>query len=292
MPTESSQGAVSWSRYWQTAGGAGAACLPGAPASVSSALETEWRSFFKSLKAGSRLLDLGTGGCAVPLLAQSVRTDLVLSGVDYADMLPPAPAGVDVHAGTALESLPFAARSIDVITSQFAIEYADTAMAVAEFLRVLKVGGRVMIIAHHAAGLVYQYNNARLAAIDDMLAEGGLVPMVLEAKHAGLASDQATHRRLDGILGELWGRYGKAGVVGEVLQLLAPMLLSPDGLGALEFLSEDLEMESKRLQALSEAALDQAAAHALCGAVNVAVPVRLSEVSVPGQSQPVAWRIG
>lgn len=292
MPPEHSHGAASWSRYWQVGSGAGAVCLPGAPASISTALETEWRSFFLSVEGGSRVLDLGTGGCAVPLISQSVRTDLILTGVDYADVLPPPPAGVEVHAGTVLESLPFADDSIDVVTSQFAIEYADTAMATTEFLRVLKAGGRVMIIAHHATGLVCQYNNSRLAALADMLEVDGLVPMALEAKRAGVATEQATHRKLDGILRELWGLYGKTGVVSEVLQLLAPMLLAPDGLDALELLSEDLAMEAGRLQALSEAALDQAAAHALCVAVNTVVPVSLSELSVSEQERPVAWRIG
>ncbi len=292
MSSEHLPGAVSWSRYWQTVNGAGVACLPGAPVSVSTALETEWRAFFEDLEAGSRVLDLGTGGYAVPRLGQSVRQDLILTGVDYADVLPLPPAGVKVHAGTALESLPFADGSVDVVTSQFAIEYADTAMAATELRRVLKAGGRVMIIAHHATGLVCQYNKSRLAALEDILEVDGLVPMALEAKRAGVAAEQATHRKLDGILRELWGRYGKAGVVGEVLQLLAPMLLAPEGLGGLELLAEDLAMEAGRLQALSEAALDQAAAHALCKAVNTVAPVSLSALSVSGQERPVAWRIG
>jgi len=291
MSADTPSKASSWSRYWETAAGT-AGCLPGTPAPVSAVIEGAWRHFFDSLEDGSRVLDLGTGGFAVPRLGRSVRPDLGFVGVDYAQALPPAPEGVEARAGVALEALPFEANSFDAVTSQFAIEYADRDKATAEVARVLKPGGHVMIVAHHSSGVIRHHNDARHAAICDMLADGGLVPAALEAKRAGLAAERDTHVRLDGILRDLQARHGKAGVVTEVLQLLAPMLLAPDGGPGLDLLAEDLAMEQQRLTALASASLDQVGAEALADALGAAAPVSAHTLSVEGLDQPVAWRLG
>lgn len=291
MPADTPSKASSWSRYWETAAGA-AGCLPGTPAPVSAAIEGAWRQFFQSLDSGSRILDLGTGGFAVPRLGCAVRPDLNFVGVDYAQALPPAPEGVEARAGVSLEALPFEAGSFDAVTSQFAIEYADRDKAVAEVSRILKPGGRMMIIAHHSGGVIRRHNDERLAAIGDMLADGGLVPAALEAKRGGVAAERDTHVRLDGILRSLQERHGKGGVVTEVLQLLAPMLLAPDGGPGLELLAEDLLMEQQRLSALASASLDQAGAETLADALGAVAPISVHTVSVEGLDRPVAWRLG
>jgi SAM-dependent methyltransferase len=291
MSAEQQSAAQSWSAYWAMTQEGGSACLPGAPTAVAGLLEAGWKDFFRALPDSARVLDLGTGGGAVLRQAQGVRTDLALVGVDYAPDLPAPPPGIRLLSGVQLEALPFADDHFDAVTSQFAIEYADQAAAVAELGRVLKPGGRVRMVAHHADGMVHRQNDRRRTAVADMTAPEGLVPAALRAKRAGTTRERETLADLDRILKVLQEAHGRDGVVQEVLQLLAPMVVAPDGAAALERLLQDLRMEERRLSALSAAVLDEAAAASLAAAVAAYADVTLSALEAPGTGLPFAWCI-
>ncbi|MBI1199980.1 MAG: methyltransferase domain-containing protein [Phenylobacterium sp.] len=167
-----------WSDYWRAgrvevmtgAGGEGAA--PYDP-------EPLWRAFFETFEDGARLIDLATGGGSVARLAAAVSREagrgFEVVGVDYADLGPSegrSDEGFTLTGGVALEKLPFEAGSFDGATSQFGIEYADVRAALAELARVLKPGGRALILAHHAQSAVTRAAAGQLAGFDQVVGDG------------------------------------------------------------------------------------------------------------------------
>ncbi|WP_298747991.1 methyltransferase domain-containing protein [uncultured Brevundimonas sp.] len=145
-----------------------------------------WRAWFAGFEDGARLLDLATGsgqvaGHAAAAAAAAGRT-FDITGVDYAEVRPVE--GLRLLGGVALETLPFAAGQFDGASSQFGIEYADTRPALTELARVLKPGGRVLMLLHHAGGVITRQTAAQIAAYDRVMANGAAVRQARRAFHA------------------------------------------------------------------------------------------------------------
>jgi SAM-dependent methyltransferase len=104
---------------------------------------------FAQVRAGESVLDVGCGTGVVAVTA--ARKGAKVTGLDLTPALlerakfNAAQAGVSIawHEGDA-EALPFADQSFDVVVSQFGHMFAPRpSVAIAEMLRVLKVGGRI-----------------------------------------------------------------------------------------------------------------------------------------------------
>ncbi|NNC65761.1 MAG: class I SAM-dependent methyltransferase [Gammaproteobacteria bacterium] len=131
-----------------------------------------WSAQFARLADGARVVDLATGNGAIALLAQQFavehgRTFAVL-GIDYAQIDParmlaahenlrPLLEAIEFCGGVRMEASELADASVDLLTSQYGFEYADTDAAVAEARRVLKRGGRMALILHHDASIVVEH---------------------------------------------------------------------------------------------------------------------------------------
>jgi SAM-dependent methyltransferase len=77
--------------------------------------------------------------------------------------------------GVALEKLPFPAATFDGASSQFGIEYADTRAALQELGRVLKPGGRALMLIHHADSVITRQTADQIAAYDAVLGKSGAI---------------------------------------------------------------------------------------------------------------------
>ncbi len=106
------------------------------------------------VRAGERVLDVACGtGDLARLFARSGAGDVV--GLDFTQAMldiaankptPPRAAPIEYLRGDALD-LPFDSASFDVVSIAFGIRnVADPARAIAEFQRVLRPGGRLMIL--------------------------------------------------------------------------------------------------------------------------------------------------
>lgn len=150
-----------WGRLW----GEGATDSFGAGAGSSpthSPLASLWLAEFEQLGPTSRVLDIATGAGILPRLLQhacadeSVRCDAVdAAALPLAQRQSGKLAGraqVHFHERVLAEQLPFPDACFDMITSQFGIEYADLDRALAEACRVLKPGGHMCLVMHHAEG--------------------------------------------------------------------------------------------------------------------------------------------
>jgi SAM-dependent methyltransferase len=237
-----------WSRYWSREGSG--ACLPGAPQRVQDQLEQVWLVAAKAAPVAGNWLDVAAGGGAVARIVRTVRPDLTVTGIDAAQVSSAAVA-LGVRGGIDATALPFPNAGFAVVTSQFGLEYCPPA-AWAEAVRVLQLGGQLLLICHHAESRAVAQNGARLAAMQALaqaglfelaqqLAVGGgedaaLVAAVMAARaaHAG----QSVAAELPQALGH-WARAGRADAVAAI--------------------RAEAEAEMARLAAMQAAALDRAA---------------------------------
>jgi SAM-dependent methyltransferase len=155
--------AEEWSRFWERG------TLTTFEGHFSENYDAEIRDFwwaqFAGLPAGAAVVDLATGNGAVALLAARFAREheraFNIIGVDSATIetariraawpaLAPDIDAIILRGGVALEATGLADESVDLVTSQYGFEYGDTAAGSREIARILRPGGRVAMIVHHA----------------------------------------------------------------------------------------------------------------------------------------------
>lgn len=279
----------SWSRYWRA--GTLHSCGCAFRDNYEGEVAAFWRERFRALPARARIVDVGTGNGAVPLLAKSVSDaegrGFEIHGVDLAAIDPPAsrPAdaarfdGIRFHPGTSALSLPFADGSVDALTGHYAFEYFPRTPAVAEAARVVRTAGMLALVAHHRDSVVLQATAEQLghcALLFDGVrffeAVRGLVGHLAAAPtpqaRAALQTDRnavAARDRLNAAAQALSERIATArtpdilqvalGAAGEVLRRAAQVGEAASG-EAIARAERDLRDEHERLRDLDAAALD------------------------------------
>src|SRR4051812_13812191 len=155
-----------WSEFW--ADSAQSHCVSGAPA-ICRPLAAHWNSFAASLPVGSRVLDLGCGAGVVGSWMLKARSDLRISGIDSARIQRKLHPQLELLAETAMEELPFTAQRFGAVVSQFGFEYSQRLPAAREIARVLRPGGAMSLLVHHAGSAVLASNRVRAAVLDAFL---------------------------------------------------------------------------------------------------------------------------
>lgn len=182
----------SWSRYWQN----GALDSLGASLSAgdAGAVQQFWRRIFLPLSSREVVLDVGCGNALLGKLLsecfpEANRCPRYL-GIDLATVAPPWCASLSLtqrqrfslHSREAVEKLPFADQSIDLIISQYGFEYTEFERSIHELRRVWRRGGSMAMVLHHADSLPVRNARIELGHIDFLTARGGLleraVPMI------------------------------------------------------------------------------------------------------------------
>ncbi|MBH9551720.1 class I SAM-dependent methyltransferase [Inhella gelatinilytica] len=173
--------AAVWSRYWAT--GAQHSCAGSFGARYDGAFERFWRAALESVSGERRVLDLCTGSGAIPRLIAAVWADdgpWHVDGVDLADVpsvaeLALPEARIRLWPRTSITQLPFATASMDLITSQYGVEYGDWAQTLPEVFRVLKPQGQVCWALHAQPARPVQLARSELMHQDALLAPDGLL---------------------------------------------------------------------------------------------------------------------
>ena len=168
-----------WSDYWRS-GRTDVMTVQTAAGPVAFETQPLWAGWFGTFDTGAQLLDLATGNGQVAGYASAAAAGktFAITGVDYADVEAAAahmPGDCRLLGGVALEKLPFSAATFDGASSQFGIEYADTRAALQELGRVLKPGGRALMLTHHADSVITRQTADQIAAYDAVLGKSGAI---------------------------------------------------------------------------------------------------------------------
>lgn len=155
-------GYAHWSSYW--AGGALTSLPDDFRENYDGEVAEFWSAQFQSLPEQAEILDACTGNGAVALLAAQWaldhdQADWRISAVDAAHVDPAviaphwpgqaqALARIRFIPDTPLESLELPDASLDLVSSQYGLEYCDMALAVPRLAAALKPGGRLAMLAH------------------------------------------------------------------------------------------------------------------------------------------------
>ena len=156
--------AAHWSDYWATG------ALTSLPEDFAFNYDGEvadfWYEQFDALPASASLLDICTGNGPIALLAagyaRQANKSVDITAVDAAAIRPDEIArrrpdvaglveGIRFVGQTPVESLPFEDGSFDLITSQYGLEYCRLDLAAPELARVLRPGGRLVLLCHSAS---------------------------------------------------------------------------------------------------------------------------------------------
>ena len=304
-----------WSRYWRSGRLETCVVERGDGASPFD-LQRLWREHFATYPDGSRLLDLATGNGQVPLIAAETARALGrrfdLTGVDLADVDPQGRAaslgqGALVLRGrVALEALPFPSATFDGATSQFGFEYANPNKAAREMARVLRPGGRGLLVLHHAGSAVTAASAARLRAFEQVLAGGGAARRAerlfeLLARDAAPAVVAAAQQQLQAAVGQMRSTLSgdrfedNARAAADFMDDLArgAWRYDPhDALSTLQDFQEDADAWIRRQRQQIAASLDDAAVQGLRRRLE-ALDLRAAEPSIlPGSAgETLAWML-
>jgi SAM-dependent methyltransferase len=268
-----------WSAFWADA--VQSHCVAGAPG-IWRPLAGHWALFAASLAAKTPVLDLGCGVGVVGKWLLAERPDLRITGIDSASVTRQLDPRLELVPDVAMEALPFADQRFGAVVSQFGFEYSRTGAAASELARVLRPGGVLSLLVHHADSAVVSANDSRAAALGGLLAE----PL----RAAFCCGDGAQFQSL---LSELRQRHPGDALLAELGRSLPPRLGRPaeQRVATWKAIEEALAPESCVVEALaascvSEERLDQwlEPLHGVC---------ELTAVSVLRDSdgRPIAWKI-
>jgi len=171
-PVTSSQSA--WSHYWRR--GHLHSCPGAFQGNYEDSIREFWHSTFAELGEHSRVLDIGTGNGAIARLALDFAASRSFSwqieGIDAADIQSadsPINSGqckLILRGNQSSEHLDHADDSVNLVTSQYAIEYTRVDLSLAQVARVLVPGGIAAFIAHHADADIVTVSRNELAFFD------------------------------------------------------------------------------------------------------------------------------
>lgn len=171
-----------------------------------------WNAQFERLAESARIVDLATGNGAIALLAQQYAVthgkQFSVCGLDYAAIEPatvlgqhadlaPLIAGIEFKSGVRMEVTGLDAASVDLLTSQYGLEYAEPKAAAAEAWRLLAPDGRIALIMHHNESRVVELARDGLAQVQFCLQKEELDKRVTAlVKIVGEATTAAERREL------------------------------------------------------------------------------------------------
>lgn len=170
---------ASWSLFWTTP------AVTALPEVFPDGYDGAMRDFWQEQLDGEfgHIVDLATGNGALVWIAHDIQRRLVkpasITGVDLADIdpftvldkSPDEYPTVSFMGNTSVDALSFADHSVDVVISQYGIEYSDLEKTIAEIARVLTPSGKMCFILHDCDSVIVKGMTNKLMHCKDLLAD-------------------------------------------------------------------------------------------------------------------------
>ena len=229
-----------WSRYWQA--GARTSLPADFAGNYDGELAQFWTAQFARLPAAARLLDVCCGNGPIALLAarHSVAQDAhwTITAVDAAELDPqaiarawPDQAAALAHitftGGIQAETLPDFEPPMDLITSQYGLEYCDLSRAAPRLWVNLTPGGHLAMVSHAVSSEVLRTMQAEQR--DYQTLEDSGVLRVLRSWQRNQLADGDFVARLHKVGRSLSAQRPRSALFDSVLQALSALLNMPVG---------------------------------------------------------------
>jgi SAM-dependent methyltransferase len=163
-------GPESWTAFWQgfcPEKGPHERCS--VPGDGRDTVDRHLARFASDLPPGAHVIDLGCGAGIVGRELLSRRSDLRVTGVDWADLPALRQANLAIHTRVRMESLPFGDNSFDAAVSLFGIEYGNIAETAGELGRVLRPGARFSFLLHHRESEIVRASGEQRMALKELI---------------------------------------------------------------------------------------------------------------------------
>lgn len=166
-----------WSEYWEQ--GHLTSFGTDFSGNYAGTLKYIWLPIFKELRPNFEVLDIATGNGALPLLLKNYLDESNINGrvrgVDIAKIQPikfDADSSIEIEliGEVNCESLPFS-DPVDLVTSQFGIEYSNLSASLITVANILKTGGRLSLVCHHHNSMIIIRNKQVLLLIQSVTAK-------------------------------------------------------------------------------------------------------------------------
>ncbi len=266
-----------WTIFWRDADAHG--CTHGFPPAAQALLAARWQAAFP--QANRPVLDIACGRGALWEHAGAPPHGWL--GVDIAEIDNPPFA---YQGGIDAATLPFSDRAFPLVVSQFGLEYAGLAAAVAQAARVCSV--RLVALLHAAEGAPCAQAREQCAQIDWLEAQA-LAPRL---HHHFAAQDTASAADIDSLLAAIVARAeddSNASLLEAIWHGVIATQQDPRGpAAAIATLEAGLAGHRTRLATMLAAAPDAAATHAAAAMLNATgFSARIEDASLAGESGPL-----
>lgn len=190
-----------WSKYWQRAQSLNSFSEGEMASGYQGELRDFWYNIFSQLPDSAEVLDVGTGNGALAIMlrqyadSKGLQVRVLASDaaeIDKNQIIQKFPAlkaeisKIEFFANTKIEALPFADESLTLITSQFAIEYAEPVSAIRSCMRLLKPSGRLEAVIHHSDTTLSQQSE-KLLLLLEKFSTPEFIALITEFKRCVLA---------------------------------------------------------------------------------------------------------
>ena len=311
-----SQVGKSWDAYWHGTGDSGAYSSGGAG---HPAIKDFWGTFFQSLQQDytkPSMLDIASGNGAVVEHALQVfgEGSAEISCVDISESAIaniqnrfPRVNGIVADAC----SIPLESGGIDIVTSQFGIEYAGLE-AFDEAERLLAAGGQLAFILHIQAGSIHQECARNLDAVS-RVQESRFIEYAIEMFRTGFeavrGADRAPYNQAGKqfapaikTLEDIMEQYGEQVADDTIVRLYSDVdkihseIQHYDPVEILSWLSrmdEELDAYAGRMSSMHDAALDEGTFEEICtGLLSRDFTIESAgPFVVPDSESPLAWAL-
>jgi SAM-dependent methyltransferase len=163
-------GSSHWSMFWRDFGVENRPLercfIPGDGQHV---VDRHWAKLADDLPKAARVIDLGCGAGILGRNLLTHRSDLLVTGVDFAQVPVTQLANLTIHPWVSMEELPFEDGAFDAAISLFGIEYGNMEETARELGRVLLPGACFSFLVHHQESEIVREGSMRLKGLRELL---------------------------------------------------------------------------------------------------------------------------